>query len=278
MSGPIRLLEEGAQIVGAGNFDHRITISTGDELEQLASRFNQMARELGLSKEKSDRINRLKRFLAPQIAELVEKAGDDALLEGQRREVVAIFADLRGFTAFSNRNKPETVMGVLGEYHAAVGAIIDRRAATLTSFAGDGLMVLINAPVSCPDPALEALNLAMEMQTAVQRLATGWRKHGHGIGLGIGLAMGPATVGSIGYEGRIDYTAIGNAVNLASRLCSAALDGQILVDTAVAEAVNGKIALEALGAIHIKGYDQPVPVFSTGLTPCPSTGNDPVTP
>ena len=115
MSGPIRLLEEGAQIVGAGNFDHRITISTGDELEQLASRFNQMARELGLSKEKSDRINRLKRFLAPQIAELVEKAGDDALLEGQRREVVAIFADLRGFTAFSNRNKPETVMGVLGD-------------------------------------------------------------------------------------------------------------------------------------------------------------------
>jgi class 3 adenylate cyclase len=175
---------------------------------------------------------------------------------------VAIFADLRGFTAFSNRNEPETVMGVLGEYHAAVGAIIDRRAATLTSFAGDGLMVLINAPVSCPDPALEALNLAMELQTAVQRLATGWRKHGHGIGMGIGLAMGPATVGRIGYEGRVDYTAIGNAVNLASRLCSAAIDGQILVDEVVATAVDGKIPVQALGAIAVKGYDQQVQTFT----------------
>ena len=273
MSGPIRLLEEGAQLVGAGHFDHRVTISTGDELEQLASRFNAMASELGQSKEKSDRINRLKRFLAPQIAELVESAGDDALLEGQRREVVAVFADLRGFTAFSNRNEPETVMNVLGEYHAAVGAIIDRRAATLTSFAGDGLMVLVNAPVSCPDPALEALRLAIEMQSEVQRLATGWRKHGHGIGLGIGLAMGPATVGRIGYEGRIDYTAIGSAVNLASRLCSVATDGQILVDAVMAAAVDGKIPLQALGAVAVKGYDQEVPIFAVASGAIAVSGN-----
>lgn len=164
-------------------------------------------------------------------------------------------------------------MRVLGEYHAAVGAIIDRRAATLTSFAGDGLMILINAPVSCPDPALAALDLAMEVQTAVQRLIANWRKHGHGIGMGIGLAMGPATVGRIGYEGRIDYTAIGSAVNLASRLCSAAIDGQILVDTTVAGAVSGKIPLQAMGAIAIKGYDQPVPIFSIAATPHPCTGN-----
>jgi adenylate cyclase len=262
MSGPIRLLEEGAQLVGAGQFDHRVTISTGDELEELAGRFNEMARELGLSKEKSDRINRLKRFLAPQIADLVERAGDDALLEGQRREVVAVFADLRGFTAFSNRNEPETVMKVLGAYHEAVGAIIDRRGATLTNFAGDGLMLLVNAPMSCSDPALEALSLAIEMQSVVQSLAAGWRKHGHRIGLGIGLAMGPATVGRIGYEGRMHYTAIGSAVNLASRLCSAAIDGQILVDAVVATAVDGKIPLQAMGAIAVKGYDQPVPIFT----------------
>jgi adenylate cyclase len=262
MSGPIRLLEEGAQLIGAGQFNHRVTISTGDELEQLAGRFNEMAGELGLSKEKSDRINRLKRFLAPQIAELVESAGDDALLEGQRREVVAIFADLRGFTAFSNRNEPETVMQVLSEYHEAVGAIIVRRGATLTNFAGDGLMLLVNAPVSCSDPALEALSLAMEMRSVVQRLAADWRKHGHGIGLGIGLAMGPATVGRIGYEGRLDYTAIGSAVNLASRLCSAAIDGQILVDAVVATAVDGKLPLQSMGAIAVKGYDQPVPIFT----------------
>jgi class 3 adenylate cyclase len=186
---------------------------------------------------------------------------------------VAVFADLRGFTAFSNRNEPETVMNVLGEYHAAVGAIIDRRAATLTSFAGDGLMVLVNAPVSCPDPALEALRLAIEMQSEVQRLATGWRKHGHGIGLGIGLAMGPATVGRIGYEGRIDYTAIGSAVNLASRLCSVATDGQILVDAVMAAAVDGKIPLQALGAVAVKGYDQEVPIFAVASGAIAVSGN-----
>ncbi|MES5488134.1 adenylate/guanylate cyclase domain-containing protein [Bradyrhizobium sp. INPA03-11B] len=269
MSGPIRQLEEGAQLVGAGQFDHRVTISTGDELEQLAGRFNEMARELGLSKEKSDRINRLKRFLAPQIADLVERTGDDALLEGQRREVVAVFADLRGFTAFSNRTEPEIVMKVLGAYHEAVGAIIDRRGATLTNFAGDGLMLLVNAPVSCPDPALEALSLAIEMQSVVQSLVADWRKQGHRIGLGIGLAMGPATVGRIGYEGRLEYTAIGSTVNLASRLCSAAIDGQILVDAVVATAIDAKIPLQAMGAIAVKGYDQPVPVFTVAPSVIP---------
>jgi len=262
MSGPIRLLEDGAQRVGAGQFDHRVTISTGDEIERLATRFNEMARELGLSKEKSDRINRLKRFLAPQIAELVESAGDDTVLEGQRREVVAVFVDLRDFTSFSNRNEPEVVMSVLDEYHAAVGTIIVQHGATLTNFAGDGLMLLINAPVSCPDPALVALNLAIELRSAAQSLAAGWRKRSYGIGLGIGLAMGPATVGRIGYEGQFAYTAIGNAVNLAARLCSAAIDGQILVDGVVAAAVDGQFPLQALGAITIKGYDQQVPIFA----------------
>lgn len=262
MSGPIRLLEDSAQRVGAGQFDHRVTISTGDELERLATRFNEMARELGLSKEKSDRINRLKRFLAPQIAELVESAGDDSVLEGQRREVVVVFVDLRDFTSFSNRNEPEVVMSVLDEYHATVGTIIVQHGATLTNFAGDGLMLLINAPVSCPDPALVALNLAMELRSAAQSLAAGWRKRSYGIGLGIGLAMGPATVGRIGYEGQFAYTAIGNAVNLAARLCSAAIDGQILVDEVVAAAVDGQFPLQALGTITIKGYDQQVPIFA----------------
>ncbi|MBP1299347.1 MULTISPECIES: adenylate/guanylate cyclase domain-containing protein [Bradyrhizobium] len=262
MSGPIRVLEDGAQRVGAGQFDHRVAISTGDELERLATRFNEMAKELGLSKEKSDRINRLKRFLAPQIAELVESAGDDAVLEGQRREVVAVFVDLRDFTSFSNRNEPEVVMSVLDEYHAAVGTIIVRYGATLTNFAGDGLMLLINAPVSCPNPALAALNLTIDMRSAAQSLAAGWRERSYGIGLGIGLAMGPATVGRIGYEGQFAYTAIGNAVNLAARLCAAAIDGQILVDQAVASAVDGHISLMALGTIAIKGYDQQVPVFA----------------
>ena len=262
MSSPIRMLEEGARRIGAGQFEHRVTISTGDELERLAGRFNEMAEELGFSKEKSDRINRLKRFLAPQIAELVERAGDDGLLEGQRREVVAIFVDLRGFTSFSNHNEPEVVMSVLNEYHTAIGAVIVRRGATLTSFAGDGLMLLVNAPMNCPDPAIEAVNLAIEIRSVVRRLAVGWHERGYGIGLGIGLAMGPATVGRIGYEGRLDYTAIGSSVNLASRLCSAALDGQILFDETVANAVLANVPAQSLGTMTVKGYDHPVPVFT----------------
>lgn len=267
MTKPIRELETGVERIGAGQFDHRIDIATGDEFEELATRFNEMAQELGMSKEKTERINRLKRFLAPQVAELVENSGDDRLLDGQRREVVVIFADLRNFTVFSTRADPETIMEVLGQYYEALGAVITRHGATLTSLAGDGAMVLVNAPVPCPDPALEALRIAAEMQAAVQTLIFAWRERGHTIGFGIGLAMGPATVGRIGYEGRLDYTAIGNVVNLASRLCAAAGDGQILVDAVAAAAVNAGVALTALSPLLIKGYEAEVPVFAVVTSP-----------
>lgn len=262
MSGPIRQLEDGVQRVGAGQFDHRITISTGDELEQLADRFNDMAGELAVSKEKSERINRLKRFLAPQVAELVEDSGNQGLLNGQRREVVAIFGDLRGFTAFSADAEPEIIMGVLGEYYEALGAVITQHQATLTGFAGDGLMVLVNAPVECEEPALRGLRLAIDMQAAVQALIAGWRAAGHNIGFGVGAAMGPATVGTVGYEGRIDYTAIGSVINLASRLCGSAIDAQILLDSVLADAVDGIIAVNCVGERPIKGYAKPLRVFA----------------
>ncbi len=262
MSGPIRQLEDGVQRVGAGQFDHRITISSGDELEHLASRFNEMAGELAVSREKSERINRLKRFLAPQVAELVEHSGDEGLLDGQRREVVAIFGDLRGFTAFSARAEPDVIMAVLGEYYEALGAVVTRHEATLTRFTGDGVMVLVNAPVARADPALRGLRLAIDMQAAVQSLIVRWRANGHAIGFGVGLAMGPATVGTVGYEGRMDYTAIGSVVNLASRLCGLAVDAQILVDPVAAEGVKSHIALTPLGERPIKGYDYPLPVFA----------------
>jgi adenylate cyclase len=156
--------------------------------------------------------------------------------EQHKVDAQRLLRDLRGFTSFSNRHAPEVVMKVLDEYHAAVGAIIVRRAATLTNFAGDGIMLLINAPVSCPNPAVEALSLAIDIRSAVQGLIAGWCERDYGIGLGIGLAMGPATVGRIGYEGQLAYMAIGTAVNLAARLCSAAIDGQVLVDEAIAAA------------------------------------------
>ncbi|TIP76635.1 MAG: HAMP domain-containing protein, partial [Mesorhizobium sp.] len=140
MSGPIRLLEEGTEKIGAGQFDHRINIATGDELERLASRFNQMAQELAESRDRAERMTRLKRFLAPQVAELVEKAGDERMLAGQRAEVVAVFCDLRGFTAFSAHAEPEDIMQLLREYYEALGAIVTRYEVTLTSFSADGLM------------------------------------------------------------------------------------------------------------------------------------------
>jgi adenylate cyclase len=241
---------------------NRIEMSTGDELEQLANRFNDMAAELANSKEKSERINRLKRFLAPQVAELVEGSAHQGLLDGQRREVVAIFGDLRGFTAFSAQAQPEIIMGLLGEYYSALGAVITRHQATLTGFAGDGLMVLVNAPLSCEQPALRGVRLAIDMQAAVQELIIGWRAAGHKVGFGVGAAMGYATVGTVGYEGRMDYTAIGSVVNLASRLCGSAIDTQILLDPALVNAVRDTIEVKDLGEIFIKGYDKPMCVFA----------------
>ena len=262
MAGPIRLLEQGAERIGAGQFDHQIAISTGDELEGLARRFNQMASELALSRERSERIARLKRFLAPQIADLVEQSGQDALLDGRRATVVVVFCDLRNFTAFSAKAQPDEIMAVLADYYEALGAVIMRFEATLTCFSGDGLMLLLNAPVPCPDePALRAARMAIELQRAVQALIVNWRARGYAIGFGVGLAKGEATVGRIGYEGRLDYTAIGSVTNLASRLCSAASDGQILVDEVAAAGAGEAFRLTALGTRMLKGFDEAVTVF-----------------
>jgi adenylate cyclase len=260
MSGPIRQLEDGAKRIGSGQFDHRIAISSGDELEQLATRFNEMAGELAASRQKSERISRLKRFLAPQVAELIERS--DQLLDGQRREVVAIFGDLRGFTSFSARAEPDAIMAVLREYYDAVGAVITRHEATLIQFAGDGVMVLVNAPIECADPADRAVLLAIDLQAAVQRLANKWFATGYAMGFGVGIAMGQATVGTIGYEGRLDYTAVGNVVNLASRLCALASDAQILVDPVVAKGTKDDFVLVSLGEQTIRGYDRALEVFS----------------
>jgi adenylate cyclase len=262
MTGPIALLERGAEEIGAGHFDHKIKISTGDELEGLARRFNEMAVELAVSQERSERIARLKRFLAPQVAELVEGSDQQALLDSHRAEVVVVFCDLRGFTGFAGAASPEEVMGLLQEYYEALGAIITRYEATLTCFMGDGLMLLLNAPVPCPEPSLRGVRLAADMQASVQSLIKEWRARGHAVGFGVGLAKGPATVGRIGYEGRQDYTAIGNVVNLASRICAAAEDGQILIDAAVASEVGDAFALVALGTRPLRGFAEKVPVFS----------------
>jgi adenylate cyclase len=262
MAGPIRQLEEGAARIGAGRFDHQIDLRTGDELEGLASRFNAMAGELAVSQERAERIGRLKRFLAPQIAELVENVGQENLLESHRTEVSVVFCDLRGFTAFASEVGPEEVMGLLGDYYDALGSIIMRYEATLTCFMGDGLMLLLNAPLPCPEPATRAVRMGLDMQSAVQALILRWRERGFVVGFGVGIATGTATVGRIGYEGRIDYTAIGSVVNLASRICSAATDGQVLIDPETAAAAATTIGVEGLGTHQMKGFAQSVPIFA----------------
>jgi adenylate cyclase len=260
---PIRLLEEGADRIGAGDFESPIEIRTGDELERLANRFNLAAAELAISQERSERIARLKRFLPSPVADLVERSGEEALLDARRTDVVTIFCDLRGFTEFAARSEPEDVMHVLSDYYQAVGDIITRYEATLTQFSGDGVMALVNAPIPSPDdPLLRALRMSQEFQAAVQDRIPAWRIRGQTLGFGIGLAAGEATVGRVGYEGRHDYTAIGNVVNLAARLCAAAEDGEILLDAQTAARAEEAVVLRSLGTRWLKGYPVPVEVFA----------------
>ena len=207
-----------------------------------------------------ERIGRLKRFLAPQLAETIVAAGGEAILERHRRDIVVLFCDMRGFTAFAETAEPEDVMAVLGEYHVALGPLIHRYEGTLDRFTGDGMLVIFNDPVPCPDPALRAVRLAVEMRGAVAALAREWMARGHAIGFGVGIAQGYATLGRIGFEGRFDYTAIGTVTNLAARLCDMAEDGQILVTRRIAVAVESAARFETLGEIALKGLVRPVAV------------------
>lgn len=262
MSGPIRRLEEGAAQIGAGNFMHRIDLVTRDELGRLAGRFNEMARELAVSQDRAQRIARLRQFLAPQVADLVESVGHEEVLDSQRVDVVAIFCDLRNFTAFSAQAKPDEVMAVLDKYYYSLGPIITKFEATQTSFTGDGLMLLLNAPLPRDNPAALAAAMATEMQVVVQALVVEWRSRGFEIGYGMGMAEGPATVGRIGYQGRLEYTAIGSVVNLASRLCAAAADGEVLVNRTLADNLGAAARLSNLGFRSLKGFDAEIEVFS----------------
>jgi len=209
-----------------------------------------------------ERVGRLKRFLAPQIVDTIVSSGGETILEHHRRDIVVLFCDMRGFTAFSETGEPEDVMAVLGEYHDALGPLIHRYEGTLERFTGDGMLVLFNDPVPCPDPALRAARLAVEMREAVASLARSWIARGHEIGFGVGIAQGYATLGRIGFEGRSDYTSIGTVTNLAARLCDEAKDGQILVTRRIAAAIDSLAEFEPLGDLALKGLSRPVSVLN----------------
>jgi class 3 adenylate cyclase len=167
-----------------------------------------------------ERIGRLKRFLPPQVAELVVSSGREHLLESHRREVTVVFCDLRGYTAFSETTEPEELIQLLREYHATLGALIDKFEGTIERFSGDGLLVVFNDPIPCPDPSMRAVQMALEMRAEVTKLLGKWNRSGHDVGFGVGIATGFATLGTVGYEAQFQYAATGRVVNLASRLCS----------------------------------------------------------
>jgi adenylate cyclase len=205
-----------------------------------------------------ERISRLKRFFSHQLAELIVSSGDDKFLESHRREITVVFCDLRGFTAFAESAEPEEVMTVLREYHAAIGPLIFQFEGTLERFAGDGLMVFFNDPLPCPDPAARAVRMALAMRGRVGELGETWQKRGHRLDFGVGIALGYATLGKIGFEGRFDYGAIGTVTNLAARLCDEARGGQILVSQRVYAEVEGQVEVEHLGEFTLKGFRRPI--------------------
>jgi adenylate cyclase len=221
---------------------------------ELEARVNTQLEEL-------QRMNRLRRFLSPQVAELVINSGDDSFLGSHRREIVVVFCDLRGFTAFAESSEPEEVMGVLRDYHAALGELIFRYGGTLERFTGDGLMVFFNDPIPLDDPTHRAVEMALAMRDRVAGLVEGWSRLGHDLGFGVGIAQGFATLGRIGYEGRFDYAAIGTVTNLAARLCGEADAGQVLVSQRVFSAVEAVAAGEPVGALELKGFSRPIRAF-----------------
>jgi adenylate cyclase len=214
-----------------------------------------------------ERVGKLKRFLAPQLAELIVARGDENILETHRRDIVVVFCDLRGFTAFAETAEPEEVLELLREYHGALGPIVSASEGTLDHFSGDGIMVFFNDPVPVPDASERAVRMAIEMRAAAGRLQASWRRQGREIGFGVGIARGYATLGQIGFAERVDYTAIGTVCNLAARLCAEAKDGYILISRRVAAAVEDCVTLEEIGDLALKGLMQAVAVYNVVSEP-----------
>lgn len=208
-----------------------------------------------------DRMGRLKRFLAPQVTDLIVSSGDESFLDSHRGEITVVFCDLRGFVHFAETAEPEETMSVLGEYHEALGDLVFRFEGTLERFTGDGLMVFFNDPIPCADAPLRSVRMAVAMRNRVAELAEGWHRSGHDLGFAIGIAQGYATLGRVGFGGRFDYAAIGTVTNLAARLCDTADAGQILVSQRVHAAVEDVVVSNVVSELQLKGFSRPVTAY-----------------
>jgi len=223
-------------------------------------------------------MDQLKRFFAPAVADAILSAGAKSILTPHRREICYVFVDLRGFTAFTDTAEPEEVESVLKSYHATMGALIAEYEGTLDRFAGDGILIFFNDPLPVPDAAKRATSMALRMQEQFRPLRARWSKLGYQLDLGIGIAQGYATLGAFGYEGRVDYTAIGGVVNLAHRLCNKASAGEVLIDRRVRAALDDNVQVDTLAPLTLKGYAQPVPAFRLAGLPCIATGGSTAAP
>jgi class 3 adenylate cyclase/CheY-like chemotaxis protein len=233
------------------------------QTEQLASWNALLEKRVTDQLAEIERMTNLQRFLAPQVARLVASSETpEATLASHRREITVIFCDLRGFTAFTEESEPEEVMAVLRDYHESLGESIFRHEGMLDRFIGDGIMIVFNDPIPCNDHTARAVRLSLEMRDRVHNLAKQWRRQGHVLGFGIGIACGYATLGQIGFDKRLEYTAIGSVPNLASRLCAKAEAGQIVISQRAFSAVEDVVEASPVGELELKGFNRPIPAYN----------------
>ena len=230
--------------------------------KEIAAWNRQLEARVAAQLKELERARHLRRFLPAQLAELIVARGDEDILKPHRRDIVVVFCDLRGFTAFAETAEPEEVFDLLQEYHAAVGPEVVAGEGTVGHFAGDGIMIYFNDPMPCTDPVGRAVRMALAMRDKVADLQSGWRLKGRAIGFGVGMAQGLATLGEIGFAERIDYTATGAVCNMAARLSAEAKDGEILVGPRIAAAVDNAVSLEAIGEVCLKGISRPVAAYN----------------
>jgi len=261
-----RLLNELRERTGELERSYGLVQQQASQLEaqsqELVKLNQQLEQRVAAQVGEIERLGRLRRFLPPQVADLIISSGSEKELESHRREIAALFCDLRGFTDFSESSDPEDVMKLLSEYHTAIGRIIFAYGGTLERFAGDGVMAIFNDPVPMPRPALQAVQMALDMRSAIGTLMEKWRLLGHDLGFGIGISHGFATLGTIGFEGRYDYAAIGTVSNVASRLCDEAKPGQILISPRVLMAIQDAITVDPVGQFTLKGVRRPMAAYN----------------
>jgi class 3 adenylate cyclase/HAMP domain-containing protein len=254
--------QKGRELARAHDIVQQQAEKLKEQTEQLGSWNHLLEERVATQLAEIERIGRLRRFLAPQLAQVIASSDESAsLLASHRREVTVVFCDLRGFTAFTESTEPEEVMRVLHEYHATLGEIIFRYEGTLDRFAGDGILILFNDPIPCPDHTQRAVRMAVEMCDSVGKLSENWRSRGHVLGFGIGIALGYATLGQVGFDRRLEYAAVGSVINLASRLCDEAKAGQILISQRAFVLVEGLVDAVQVGAMNLKGFNRPMPAF-----------------